>query len=137
MADERTEPIEEAHSIWGQLVQFLQSIFKDSSHRDLKRSYGNECALMMLKDVPHPDLYLRLQNGVTLKSLCDLADVLPVLDDKTFQRHVTPAKNDLSYWVRNVVGDRTLANKLDLLETQEDVARAVNVRVEWFKRRIG
>lgn len=131
------EPIDEMKSLWRRFVRQMQLFFKDNSHRDLKRSYTGECALVLLKEAPHADLYLRLQNGVTLKSLCDLAEVLPALDEKTFSAHCNQNKNDFSSWVRNVVGDRALADKLDLLDTQEDVSRAVGVRVNWFKRRIG
>jgi DMSO/TMAO reductase YedYZ molybdopterin-dependent catalytic subunit len=131
------EPIEEVSSLWNLLVRGLKSFFKDKSHRDLKRSYGKECALVLLKEVPHPDLYFRLHNGVKLKGLCDLAEVLPEMDDATFHKHVSAGKNEFSDWVRNVIGDKTLANKLDLLDNREDVARAVNVRVNWFKNRVG
>lgn len=130
------EPVEEFSSLLGRLVQGLQDFFKDKSHRDLKRSYGKECALVLLKEAPHPDLYFRLQNGVKLKGLCDLAEVLPEMDDAAFHRHVSGGKNEFGDWVRNVIGDKTLANKLDLLENREDFSRAVNVRVNWFKSRI-
>lgn len=130
------EPIEEFHSFWQRLWQGFRSLFRDNSHRDLKRSYGKECALVLLKDVPHPDLYMRLDNGVVLKSLCDLADVLPELDETTFKRHAASGQSDFTHWVRNVVGDKTLANKMDLLDSKEDLARAVQVRVNWFKSRI-
>lgn len=131
------EPIEEFNSLWEQFWLGLKNFFKDKSHRDLKRSYGKECALVLMKEVPHPDLYFRLHNGVKLKGLCDLAEVLPEMDETTFHRHVSPGKNEFGDWVRNVIGDKTLANKLDMLETKEDAARAVNVRVNWFKSRIG
>ncbi|MBU0636076.1 hypothetical protein KKE06_03550 [Candidatus Micrarchaeota archaeon] len=130
------EPIDEMHALWQRLVKGLRILFQDHTHRDLKRSYGSECALVLLKEVPHQDLYLRLENGITLKSLCDLAEVLPALDEETFEKHTNKEKNNFSDWVRNVIGDKTLANKLDFLESQEDTARAVNVRVNWFKRRI-
>ena len=130
------EPIDSFFSLLDKIVSGVRNFFKVKSHRDLKRSYGKECALVLMKEVPHPDLFFRLHNGVVLKGLCDLADVLPELDSATFRKHVGSEKNEFSSWVRNVVGDKTLANKLDALDSQEDISRAVNVRVKWFKSRI-
>ena len=139
MADEQMqaqEPIDEMASLWSKLVSFFREVFKDRTHRYLKRTYGSECARVMLREVNHPDLYFQLKNGVVLKSLCDLSDTLPQVDTETFTYHMREKQNDFSVWVRDVIGDATLANKLELLDDKEDMARAVNVRVDWFKRRL-
>ncbi len=139
MAEEKTqnaEPIDEFAGLWGRLAGFFRSLFRDNSHRDLKRTYGSECARVMLREVNHPDLYFQLKNGVVLKSLCDLESVLTELDNETFSYHMREKQNDFSVWTREVIGDGTLANKLELLENKDDMARAVSVRVNWFKKRL-
>ncbi|MFH0955044.1 MAG: DUF5752 family protein [Candidatus Micrarchaeota archaeon] len=130
------EPIDDVSSMWTKMVAFFRDLFKDRSHRDLKRTYGSECARVMLREVNHPDLYFQLKNGVVLKSLCDLSDTLPHVDNETFLYHMREKQNDFSVWVRDVIGDATLANKLELLDDREDMGRAVGVRVDWFKRRL-
>lgn len=59
-----------------------------------------------------PEEYFYMHNGVVLKSLHDLIDVLEVIDEETFKFHVRNNKNDFSEWVRHVFKDDKLADKI-------------------------
>ena len=133
---ERHEPIDEFNELIESLWVKIKSFLPKSRHVDLKRTYGHECAGVLLKEVRHPDHFFYLSNGAVLKGLCDLDAVLSEMDDSTFVKHVSPEKNEFATWVGHIVGDTTLANKLQLLDSKEDVARAVNVRVNLLRSRV-
>ncbi len=133
---ERHEPIDEFNELIEKVVATVKGFLPKNRHVDLKRTYGHECAGVLLKEVRHPDHYFYLHNGAVLKSLCDLDATLQEMDHETFDKHVSPEKNEFAAWVGHIVGDSTLANKLQLLDSKEDVARAVNVRVNWLKSRV-
>ena len=132
-ADEFSEMIER---IWAILKAQARRFLPRATHTDLKRTYGHECASVMLREVRHPDHYFALSDGVVLRGLCDLEDALREMDSTTFQKHVAPHKNEFAVWVGDIVGDGTLADKLQLLDAQSDMARAVSVRVNWLKSRV-
>ena len=132
---ERLEPVDEFNELMTRVWAKIRSFLPKNRHVDLKRTYGHECAGVLLKDVRHPDHYFYLSNGAVLKSICDLDAVLQEMDLSTFSKHVSPHKNEFAAWVGHIVGDSTLANKLQLLDTREDMARAVNVRVNWLRSR--
>ena len=133
---ERTEPVDEFNELMEKIWAKIKGFLPKSRHVDLKRTYGHECAGVLLKEVRHPDHYFYLSNGAVIKGLCDLDAVLQEVDDSTFVRHVSPHKNEFASWVGQIVGDTTLANKLQLLDSKQDMARAVNVRVNWLKSRV-
>lgn len=132
---ERHEPIDEFNELLERVWAKVKGFLPKNRHVDLKRTYGHECAGVLLKEVRHPDHYFYLNNGAVLKGLCDLDAVLQEMDDSTFAKHVSPHKNEFAGWVGHIVGDNTLANKLQLLDSRADTARAVNVRVNWLKSR--
>ncbi len=113
----------------------LQNFWYEFKHPELKRHSGKECARIMLSEVKHPDLYLKLGQGVEVKSLCELANVLKEMDDQNFKKCVKCSGSHFSEWVRNSVGDFTLADKLEELDSREEFARAVEVRVSYIKQR--
>ncbi|GEM_PF-2476146 len=131
----QTEPIDEFSEMMDWVWQKIKAFLPRNRHLDLKRTYGHECAAVLLKEVRHPDHYFYLSNGAVLKGLCDLDAALQEMDETTFQKHVTSEKNDFAAWVGHIVGDSTLGNKLQMLDSKEDCARAVNVRVNWFRTR--
>ena len=45
-------------------------------------------------------------------------------------------KSDFSNWVRDVIGDGTLANQLQKAMTETTAARKVEVRLDWLKARL-
>lgn len=68
-----------------------------------------------------PSDYFHLNNGVVLKSLHDLIDVLEIIDQDTFKHHVSKDKNDFSEWIKNSIKDNNLSEKLRKAKTKEDM----------------
>lgn len=73
------------------------------------RLISNE--LNLYKEI-QPNEYFYMNNGVILKNLHDLIDVLEVVDEDTYNFHVNNNKNDFAKWVSNVFKDGNLSNKL-------------------------
>ena len=74
-------------------------------------------------------------DGHVLSNLVELGDHLQDMNAKIFSFHVTDANNDLSNWVRDVIGDNELAEKLLAAKTQEDAARIVSERIKLLKKK--
>jgi hypothetical protein len=53
-----------------------------------------------------------LNNGKELNSLRALYDEIHHMPDVVFFHHVTPERNDFANWVKDVIGDKTLAAKI-------------------------
>jgi hypothetical protein len=75
-------------------------------------------------------------DGVVVKNLDELAAALREMSEETFRYHATGDKNDFSNWVRDVIGDGTLANQLHKAMTQATAARKVETRLGWLKARL-
>ena len=133
---EQQEPITEVQAILNNWADSLRKFFAKNNHSDLRHARGNECAAVLLREVKHPDNYFYLKSGLALKGLCDLESILQEMDAETFSHHVKEGQNDFAKWVRDTIGDERLASKLKLLDTKDEMAKAVGVRVAAFKRRI-
>ncbi len=110
-------------------------LFSSVNHYDLQRTNGSECAAVLLSEVKHPDHYFYLNNGAPIRGLCELKEHLSEMDDNTFKSHVNEERNDFSEWVSNIVGDKTLGKKMSELKDKEEMSKAVDIRVEYIKRR--
>jgi len=75
--------------------------------------------LKFLEDVPW-DNSLRLSNGKTVHGLEQLPMVIKFSDDEVFDSHVTADKNDFANWIRNIIGDVELADKLLTIRTKDE-----------------
>jgi hypothetical protein len=53
-----------------------------------------------------------LQNGKVLNSVRELYDEIHKMPESVFFHHVTSERNDFSNWVKEVIGDKTLAGKI-------------------------
>ena len=123
---------------WGVIMGFMDwflGIFSfEDPHSELKRHSRKDCAVRLLSDVKHPNHHFRVINGLELRNMCDLADALEVMDDQTFAYHVNDTRNDFAEWVKDILGDQHLAEKMENLESRDDYAKAANVRVDYFKK---
>lgn len=59
-----------------------------------------------------PEEYFYLHNGIVIKNLHDLIDILEIIDEDTLRFHFNEKKNDFSEWVRHVFKDNNLADKM-------------------------
>jgi hypothetical protein len=74
-------------------------------------------------------------DGPVLCNLEQLGDFLQNMAIETFSFHVTAANNDFSNWVRDVLGDNELADKLTEASNQEDAAKIVKERIKLLKKK--
>ena len=105
-------------------------------HYDLESTSRSECAGVFLREVNHPSNYFFLNGKIPIKSLIELSAVMNEMDKGSFAFHMGKDRNDFSEWVGGVIGDRTLAEKLNQLKTREEMAKAVEVRANYFKRKM-
>jgi hypothetical protein len=72
-----------------------------------------------------PTGYFHLENGVDLKSVKDLLEYLPKMDDALFTLHVGADYNHFAEWVRWVFNDEQLADRIASAKTKDAIRAAV------------
>ncbi|MBD3319000.1 hypothetical protein GF342_03765 [Candidatus Woesearchaeota archaeon] len=72
-------------------------------------------------------------NGDQYSSLYDLARGLEHMDEGAFAHHVNHERNDFHNWVKDVIGDATLAHGLQHLHTRESMMRRVVLRIRFLE----
>jgi hypothetical protein len=95
---------------------------------------NQEVARARLADVPGDKVFW-CHDGQKLSNLEELAAALREMPGDTFHHHVTSEKNDFSVWVREVMGDQTLAKYLETSSGAASAAQAVEKKVAWLKAR--
>ena len=78
--------------------------------------------LEFFKDA-EPDNYFHFINGVVVKNLQDLIDVLKVIDEDTFHHHVNVYRSDISAWVYHALKKTEIASRLADVKSREDIIR--------------
>ena len=68
--------------------------------------------------------------GPIVKSLKELAAVLPTVPPAMFAIHVNSSKNDLANWIKDVVGDVDLAIEMKKAQTAKTAAETVVKRLK-------
>jgi hypothetical protein len=61
-----------------------------------------------------------LLGGKSLHSLPQLIFELDEMPDEVFRHHVNPEKNDFANWIRHIIGEVELADKLMGIDTKKD-----------------
>jgi hypothetical protein len=59
-----------------------------------------------------PENCFWINNGPIIKNVFELEGALRTIDEATFFHHVNKEKNDIASWVRDVIGNHALADKL-------------------------
>ncbi len=96
-----------------------------TTRRQLDRSW--------LRDAP-PDKVFWCSDGRVMKNLDELVVALQDMTEETFRYHADGQKNDFSNWVRDVIGDDTLAKDLAQSTTSVRAARKVQARLARLKK---
>ena len=79
------------------------------------------------------ELCFWINNGPILRNLKDLKNALKKISEKTFKYHVNKEKNDFANWVKNVLSDKILANKLAKIKTIKTMIKAVEKELKKYK----
>ena len=87
-----------------------------------------------LSDVPGEKIF-RCNDGKDLRNLEELSVALSDLTEQVFSHHVTEQRNDFSNWVRDVIGDSTLAKNLTKATDRAQASQIVGDRIGWLKDR--
>jgi hypothetical protein len=72
-------------------------------------------------------------DGRVMRNLVELEVALRQMSDETFGYHSNEEKADFSNWVRDVIGDETLARQLQGSVSRLEAARNVAARIAWLK----
>jgi len=83
----------------------------------------------ILADVPNNKQFYLTNNKGILRNLQDLEDALLNMDDMTFNFHVTKDRNDFATWVKDTLGDQTLAQQLASTKQKEKMYGFVYTRL--------
>lgn len=92
-------------------------------------------AKKLLSDAPSDKLFWS-HDGQVFKNLKELERGLANMSDETFRYHVSEQKNDFGNWVRDVIGDQTLARALVKARTRLRATKVVANRVAYLQRRL-
>ena len=95
----------------------------------MKKTKKEKLAVINAKD----ELRFWINNGPILKNLEDLKNALKKISEKTFKYHVNKEKNDFANWVKNVLSDKILANKLAKIKTVKTMIKAVEEELKKYK----
>ncbi len=82
-----------------------------------------------------PEQCFWVNHGPVLKNLIELEGLLPQISDETFRHHVNSQRNDFSNWIRDVLGDKKLANDLMSSKSRESAAKKVRERLNSLKKK--
>ncbi|MFH1641754.1 MAG: hypothetical protein ABIC04_02550 [Nanoarchaeota archaeon] len=76
--------------------------------------------LNVYEDVPIGK-YFRSHDGVIVKNVYELLDLLKVTDEKVYRSHNNDKRNDFALWIKNIVKDTDLAKKLENIKSKEEM----------------
>ncbi len=69
-----------------------------------------------------------LSDGRVIKNLNELAKALRTMGHQTFNYHANREKNDFSTWVRDIVGDASLAEKMKNIRNRDEMAATIEAK---------
>ena len=87
----------------------------------------------VLKEVKEKH-YFWLADGISLKSIQELVDVIPMMDEHVFSHHVNDQRHDFHNWVRDIYQDKELATKLLHAKNKETVSSVLKARLAELKQ---
>jgi hypothetical protein len=94
----------------------------------IKRMKNNYMSKSLL-DIVEEGKEFYCKNGKIINSLEELACCVRELEPETFLHHVNEERNDFEKWIREVVGDIILANRIKRTKRQNTMSRAITSRV--------
>jgi hypothetical protein len=88
----------------------------------------------ILADCP-PEKSFWVSNGVTCRNIFDLAENIAKANDYVFSYHVNKdhKKNDFADWIRQVLGDDVLAERLHAIKDKDLYVEVIRERIKELK----
>ena len=96
---------------------------------------GKEEAQKLLATVSQKDFF-HCHDGQVLRNMKELDDALCVMTDETYICHWNTKKEDLSIWVRDIIGDVKLATDLGKANSRSLAAWEVATRISYLARQL-
>ena len=84
-----------------------------------------------------PECCFWVNDGSVIKNLEELHNALASMSNEAFIHHVNKEKNDFSNWVKDILGDKRLADDLMKSKTKQSVVNKVKQRLQVLKRSAG
>ena len=97
----------------------------------MKKNVSHDEVKAALKDVD-PEHHFRVSDGSIIKNLHGLYNKLIIMDDETFQNHVTKEKNDFYNWIYHIIKDQHLAEQLVKIIKREKMIKIIKKRLDTF-----
>jgi len=96
---------------------------------------SKEEAQRRLADVPD-EKHFWFRDGRSIRNLRELEGALVDISDDIYHHHSGEGRNDFSKWVREVVGDGTLANELNKAKSRTHARQAVAKRISFLEGKL-
>ena len=77
----------------------------------------------------NPRKYFWMSNGVVVRSLLELSDVLKSIDDKLYEMHVDDKKNDFAKWVTDTLKNEQLGEKLKRARNKKEMTQLIEAYI--------
>ena len=72
-----------------------------------------------------PENYFWLKDGRALKNLQELSDALENMSDDIFNHHVNTEKNDFANWIRDIIDNKKLSDKIAVCKSKLEMYQAI------------
>jgi hypothetical protein len=73
------------------------------------------------------------RDGKVLASIDELYVALDGMSEETYSYHANSGKNDFSKWIRDVIGDKMLADNLEKVLLKDEAKAKVSARIKSLK----
>jgi len=90
---------------------------------------------VFLEDVPERYAFY-LKDGRKLLNLEQLSKALANMENDVFYHHVTPEKNDFHNWIRDIILDLELAEKILNAKNPAYAKKIIDERIKFIKSQI-
>jgi hypothetical protein len=82
------------------------------------------------RDEAEPELALWLSNGLTVKNLKELSTALKKIKIREFREHVNDERNDIAEWVREVLNNDELADRIKKAKSKIQAAKYIESEIK-------
>ncbi|MFH0869529.1 MAG: DUF87 domain-containing protein [archaeon] len=107
---------------------------REDYEAETKKNKPAEAASTEKKDVDFfrkdvdPDKILKLVNGMLVINMASLYDEIAAMRDDDYDKHVTAEKNDFARWIEFAVGDKELADHVQLASGKKGILDLLDLR---------
>ena len=74
-----------------------------------------------------------LKSGQVLKNVEELLNAIENAPEDVFKHHVAADHNDFANWIKDVIGDKALANSINRIKTRKGTIEALRKRITYLK----